>query len=65
MSKIVRNKFNQARQITLCVYQDIVILKKMLNTVFISIILARGVFYTVIVVAINTVFNRPVVVIVE
>jgi hypothetical protein len=37
----------------------------MLNTVFISIILGRGVFYSVLVVAINTVFNRPVVVIVE
>ena len=61
----MRNKFNQARKITLRMYQDIVVLKKMLNTVFISIISGKGVFYNIIVVAISAVFNRPVVVIVE
>ena len=40
-------------------------MKKMLNTVFISIISGMGVFYSILVVAISTVFNRPVVVIVE
>jgi hypothetical protein len=56
----MRNKFNQARKIT----QHIVILKKMLNTVFISIISGRGVFYSILVVAVSTVFDRPVAVIV-
>jgi len=37
----------------------------MLNTVFISIISGMGVFYSSIVVAISTVFNRPVAVVVE
>lgn len=63
MSKIMRNKFNQTRKVTLCMYQDTVILKKMLNTVFISIISSRGVFYSILFVAISTVFNRLVVVI--
>lgn len=61
MSKIMRNKFNQARKIT----QDIAILKKMFNIVLISIISGGGVFYSSLVVVISTNFNRPVVVIVE
>jgi hypothetical protein len=57
----MRNKFNQARKIT----QDIAILKKMFDIVFISIISGGGVLYSILFVAISTNFNRPVVVIVE